>query len=142
MNQLIKEVEKQKIILPFHDNNMDFIINSKTDIDYIRQELLSSHSLDNKSLTDRQIECCRLLLNGKTAKETAGMLELSTRTVEYYLNNVKVKMNCKNKAELIAKLSGLISTSTWSVIDATTDKAILNDDSSYYKRVNIAWAIW
>jgi DNA-binding CsgD family transcriptional regulator len=58
----------------------------------------------NPRLTQRQMQCAESLLNGRTAKETAFLLGLSTRTVEYYLGNIKLKLECRNKSELIAKL--------------------------------------
>ena len=58
--------------------------------------------------TQRQIECCQLLLNGNTAKQIAGLLGLSSRTVEYYFGNIRTKLQCNNKAELIAKLTQLL----------------------------------
>lgn len=53
-------------------------------------------------LTSRERECLDLLLQGKTAKETASRLALSSRTVEFYLNNIKRKLKCSNKGELFS----------------------------------------
>ncbi len=54
-------------------------------------------------LTRRERECLQLLLQGKTAKETATMLDLSPRTVESYFENIKKKLSCSNKGELFSK---------------------------------------
>lgn len=62
----------------------------------------------NARLTQRQIQCAECLLAGRTAKETGKLLGLSTRTVEYYLGNIKSKLECKNKSELIVKLVRLL----------------------------------
>ena len=62
----------------------------------------------NACLSLRQIQCAEYLLNGRTAKETGESLGLSARTVEYYLGNIKSKLECKNKSELIAKLVRLL----------------------------------
>ena len=61
----------------------------------------------NVELTERQLQCAEYLLQGKTAREMAELLGLSRRTVEYYLCNVKSKLECKNKAELILTISNL-----------------------------------
>lgn len=53
-------------------------------------------------LTIREKECLRLQIKGKTAKETAALLFISPRTVEYHFENVKDKLDCKNKKELFA----------------------------------------
>jgi DNA-binding CsgD family transcriptional regulator len=49
------------------------------------------------------------LLQGKSGKEMALTLNLSARTVESYLENMKIKLVCRNKADLIIKLSVMIA---------------------------------
>jgi len=41
------------------------------------------------------------LLKGKTINGVATILELSPRTVEYYIKNMKTKVGCRTKFELI-----------------------------------------
>lgn len=53
-------------------------------------------------LTPREKECLSLQIRGKTAKETAALLFISPRTVEYHFDNVKSKFDCKSKKELFA----------------------------------------
>jgi DNA-binding CsgD family transcriptional regulator/predicted ester cyclase len=53
-------------------------------------------------LSKRERQCLHLLLQGKTIKEVAAVLLLSPRTVEYYFNNVKDKLDCWNKGELFS----------------------------------------
>lgn len=55
------------------------------------------------SLTPRELDCLKALLERKTAKETAYALSLSFRTVEGYLNRIQNKLDCSSKQELIAK---------------------------------------
>lgn len=54
-------------------------------------------------LSQRQSECLYHLVRGKTAKQIAKILNLSYRTVEDYFETLKLKFNCHNKPELIAK---------------------------------------
>lgn len=54
-------------------------------------------------LSTRQAQCLFYVLRGKTSKVIARILHLSNRTVEGYVDDIKVKMECKNKAELIEK---------------------------------------
>lgn len=61
---------------------------------------------DNKNiygLTDREHECVFLLIRGKSAKEIGALLSLSKRTIESYIENIKNKMDCRNKAEILVK---------------------------------------
>lgn len=52
-------------------------------------------------LSKRQKEVLFYLTRGKTSKMIAKILSLSVRTVEYYIENIKEKFNCRTKSELI-----------------------------------------
>jgi DNA-binding CsgD family transcriptional regulator len=54
-------------------------------------------------LSKREAECIYNLSQGKTAKEIAKVLNLSFRTVEFYINNIKNKWGCSTRSELIDK---------------------------------------
>jgi DNA-binding CsgD family transcriptional regulator len=56
--------------------------------------------------TRREVECIVHLLDGRTVAEAAEMLDLSRRTVEYYLNNMNLKLGCHTKHELLKKVAG------------------------------------
>jgi len=102
---LIKLVEKNKIILPFHSDSLDFL-----DKDDSGNELnYDSSSICKNLLPKRQLECARLLIAGKKIREIAVCLNLSPRTVEHYLNHLKKKLDCRNKTELIIKLAKMIN---------------------------------
>ena len=66
---------------------------------------LVAYSLGNKHgnayFTKREAECMVLLLKGKTINSVANILNLSPRTVEYYLKNMKSKLGCRTKFELV-----------------------------------------
>ena len=55
----------------------------------------------NAYFTKREAECMTWLLKGKTINSTATLLEISPRTVEYYVKNMKIKTGCRTKFELI-----------------------------------------
>lgn len=57
----------------------------------------------NFGLSAQQIECLYWLVKGLTTKQTAKIMELSPRTVETYLNIVKIKLNCSSRRDLIEK---------------------------------------
>lgn len=53
-------------------------------------------------LTLREEEILFYLIRGKTTKEIARILNISPRTVETHIDNLKIKFQIHNKAELIA----------------------------------------
>lgn len=55
-------------------------------------------------LTQREADCVYHLLQGTTLTQVGKILHLSTRTVEYYINNVKRKLVCRKKQEVIEKI--------------------------------------
>ena len=52
-------------------------------------------------LTDREIEVIRYIVLGKTAKEIAELLSISSRTVETHKTNILSKCQVKTTAELV-----------------------------------------
>lgn len=56
------------------------------------------------TLTNREAQCLRLTLQGKSAKQVAYDLNISIRTAEIHIDNVRRKAKCRNKFELISKL--------------------------------------
>lgn len=54
----------------------------------------------NLYLTKREHECVTYLIRGKTAEEIAIILNISKRTVETHVQNIKRKMNCYNQFRL------------------------------------------
>jgi PAS domain S-box-containing protein len=54
-------------------------------------------------LTKREAQCLLCLAGGNSAKETGKMLDISPRTVEYFLNRLKIRFNCASRSQLISK---------------------------------------
>jgi DNA-binding CsgD family transcriptional regulator len=55
----------------------------------------------NIALTSREIECLSALIYGKTTKEAAQALNISNRTVESHINNIKCKTGYSVKGDLM-----------------------------------------
>lgn len=55
--------------------------------------------------TQREAETMQLLLQGHTLVSAAEQLNLSPRTIEYYLKNMKMKLSCKTKSDLLKKVA-------------------------------------
>lgn len=58
-------------------------------------------TIEELDITDRQLECLYFLLSGKNSAEIAETLQLSKRTIETHMENLKKKLNCKTKTSLI-----------------------------------------
>lgn len=56
-------------------------------------------------VTKREAECMVHLFRGLNPKDIANELGLSSRTVEFYFNNLRRRVGCKTKAELIDLVS-------------------------------------
>lgn len=64
---------------------------------------LSDHTQHSFNLSRRQEECLFFLIRGKTTKQIASILNLSPRTVEDYIDNIKIKFDCLSRHQLIDK---------------------------------------
>ena len=53
------------------------------------------------SISFREFQCLFLMSRGQTFKEIGKILDLSPRTIESYINNLKSKTNTNSKSELI-----------------------------------------
>jgi DNA-binding CsgD family transcriptional regulator len=56
-------------------------------------------------LSRREQQCLNLYLQGRTAIETGLLLGLSHRTVESYLENLKIKLNCDRKIDILKMIN-------------------------------------
>jgi DNA-binding CsgD family transcriptional regulator len=67
-------------------------------------------------LTRRELECLSQAANGLSAKEIAIELEIAPRTVERHLDQVRIKLNARNRAHMVAQAvrEGIID--PWSAI--------------------------
>lgn len=61
----------------------------------------TSHSAPTIKLSPREKECLKLLARGHTAKSIGKELDLSPKTVYFYLDNTKKKLCCHGKLDLI-----------------------------------------
>lgn len=100
---LISHAEQNKLMHDFYDDysnkgiEQPQFINSN-DFYYISRKF-------EYTLSPRQYEVAYLLIKGQRAKQIARALEISHRTVEDYIANLKNKLNAKNIMDLTAKLT-------------------------------------
>jgi DNA-binding NarL/FixJ family response regulator len=81
------------------------------DLIHSYQEGISPEKMLLKKISPRQREVLQLLAEGKSAKEIASVLEISTKTVEFHKYKMMEQLNIKTSAELIqyAMKHGIIS---------------------------------
>lgn len=102
-----------------------FIFNGADEFNENFSKQFSYHLEDETSniylLSERQLECLFFLLRGKSDKEIAKILNLSPRTVESYIQEVKFKMQCLTRAQIIEKSfsEGLLNSFPVSFIQKT-----------------------
>jgi ATP/maltotriose-dependent transcriptional regulator MalT len=61
----------------------------------------------NGGLSHRELEVMRLVAAGRTNREIAGELVLSTRTVDMHVRNILAKLRCRSRTEAAAKAHGM-----------------------------------
>jgi len=85
------------ICLELMKTQIDVPIKSKT----INLSYSIKDSIPENSISERELECLFLLLRNKSNKQIAAYLNLSVRTVEFYFSNLRNKLSCSNKYELL-----------------------------------------
>lgn len=75
-------------------------VNSKTNTAHYVYLRTGNHL----QLSWREYCCLAFLFQGKTAKETAKILEISHRSVEKYFENIKYKFGCSSKIDFFKKI--------------------------------------
>lgn len=78
--------------------------------DHIKELMIQNLSIEGNNyrpLSDRESEVLKYVAEGKTTKEIAGILFVSTRTVETHRVNMMKKLEVQNTAELIKKAAQL-----------------------------------
>jgi DNA-binding CsgD family transcriptional regulator len=58
---------------------------------------------NNFNLNNKEMDCLFYLVKGFSIKQISSQMHLSSRTIEHYLENIKIKLNCRVRSELIAK---------------------------------------
>lgn len=73
--------------------------------DLFEGKILESASLQNThdiyNLSKKELACIKQLMLGKTAKQIGKALGISPRTVEFHITNIKSKLRCYRKSEII-----------------------------------------
>ncbi len=101
------------------ENVIDFCSNlliERNDLFFFKKALISidiSCSLKENFLTYREIECARLIIMGKTAKEIARTLNIAPKTVEVHISHIKLKLEVNSKSQLFEAISNKFNQSSF-----------------------------
>jgi DNA-binding CsgD family transcriptional regulator len=102
---LIKKAENDRFILPSQSNKKKSLYQTpKIILRNLDARLSFFNEISTESpyrLSKRQLQCLYYLSRGKTLKEIAKILNLSSKTVEHYLEITKSKLKCSKRSELI-----------------------------------------
>lgn len=83
------------------------IINLEDKLQYFNKLVYANstkYTQQETRLTTRESEILHYLVRGYSAKSTAARLNISFRTVESHIDNIKTKLDVETKAELINKV--------------------------------------
>lgn len=95
------KIEQHKLITDI-DKNRYNVSKERQDCN-LQQMLLGSNKAPNH-LTTQELACIKGLAKGMSYKDIAKSLNISHRTVETYLNRVRLRLNLQRKRDLIALL--------------------------------------
>ncbi len=105
---LISDNDKNKLASYQHKFDISYLEVADNNTQQFLSEIsnLKNHSLINKSgnlihLTPRESDCISILMQNRTMKEIGKLLDLSPRTVECHIENVKQKLEVNYKSQLV-----------------------------------------
>ncbi|OGT24575.1 MAG: hypothetical protein A3I12_03360 [Gammaproteobacteria bacterium RIFCSPLOWO2_02_FULL_38_11] len=122
---LNKQIEVQTFKMPFYNDNGEVagIYGLSTPLNTITFKDIASYAeeagVEKKYLSfmqkqtggyflsPRELECLYFVVKGLTAKQIAKHMNLSFRTIEFYRDKIKLKLNCDSRQCLIQKALSL-----------------------------------
>jgi DNA-binding CsgD family transcriptional regulator len=110
--KLLKQCDANKYKIVSIDNKVQYFSDDSL-YPYINDDVATiisqfkRYQTKSPHLTQRELECLKLCLKGKTAKEIAQIMDISYRTVESHIVNMKKKLSCKKLSQLTAKSADL-----------------------------------
>lgn len=114
--KLITQSNKHKIILPLRDTNIvkHELLQARLQINKLRQQLIHNTCINSYyfeignrevKISKNEMKILLLMAKGKSSSEIAEELFRSKRTIENHIYNIKIKLDCNLKSELLNILS-------------------------------------
>lgn len=105
-HDLITGYKQSDLIFVPQPTHIEFISNKQDTEKFLAETNIKRYWIDAEQyLSSREIECAGYLLKGHSAKTAANLMQVSVRTVETHINNIKRKLGCNFKNELLKKLN-------------------------------------
>lgn len=104
---LLKDAMEQKLTAQVIGNYSEDILEESDDAPLKKIEhkkFFLGSPYENIYFTGREAQVMVYLIQGKTIGAAAAILNLSPRTIEFYVKNMKSKLACRTKSELIGKI--------------------------------------
>jgi len=94
--------DSRKLIVTTLKIENSFLYEKEKVTNFFNELNINSYQLgDQLFVTRRELECLFYLVQGKTMKEIARLMNISHRTIEFHLNNIKRKTNSYKKSQII-----------------------------------------
>lgn len=102
-----------KQLMPYKDQSIDLLKllpdkqihwTAEQQQAFLAQTSIKHLVFDTVQFSSQQTRIIKHLLNFQTSVEIGSQLGLSPRTVEAYIEEIKNKLGCSNRAELLSKL--------------------------------------
>lgn len=104
LDQVLKQKKTAPVIVKYSEDdsekNEELLPKTKT----VFKKYFLGEVYGNMYFTGREAEVMVQLMQGKTLQAAAYALKLSPRTIEFYVKNMKTKLACRTKSELIGKV--------------------------------------
>ena len=107
LEEVLQKEQEREFFYTNHGRIEDFL--SLPDASHIkkttpRRTYYLNHPFENIYLTAREAETVFWLLQNHTVASCAQAMGLSPRTVEFYVKNMKIKLRCSNKKEMLENI--------------------------------------
>ena len=96
MNELIIPCIQQTKKYRMDNMALKYVYQTESYLKDIISPFLYKLSKKHTNLTYREIEISNLLKHGKTSKEIAALLNITSKGVEFHRNNIRSKLGIKN----------------------------------------------
>ena len=96
------DFNKEGFLKSLQANELNFLFNKNQEVKLT--QCFAPFLVDKLFFSPRETDCIKHLLLGKTAREIGDTLFVSRRTVETHMENIKNKLGCNKKSEVIINL--------------------------------------